>query len=330
VSGRRRLAPVAADDRLAAVHNQLLHAVEELLADGAWQHMLTLAARLPSYSANNILLIMAQRPDATRVAGIRTWNSLGRRVRRGEKGIAILAPCTYRHDEQPREEEQSHTAAADPDTRRTEAPSAKTLRGFRVVHVFDIAQTEGPPLDALDPAHLAGRAPDGIWTALCQLASADGFTVERAPCGPADGLTDYAHRHIRIRPDVDDAHATVTLAQEIGHIRAEHDTRFADTYTNSARCRGLAEIEAESIAFLVASAAGLDAAPASVPYIAGWARGDPSLVRDTANLVLDTSRGVLADMGMLTEHDRDRPRVAGRFEPPTSVASQQGAQQALR
>jgi hypothetical protein len=66
------------------------------LVDGdAWRAMLDVAARFPRYSTNNVLLITGQRPDATAVAGLRTWNSLGRRVRKGEHGIAILAPCTY-------------------------------------------------------------------------------------------------------------------------------------------------------------------------------------------------------------------------------------------
>jgi len=83
-------------DRLAAIHAQLTRAVEDLAGSDAWRKMLAVAARFPTYSPSNVLLIALQRPDATRVAGLRMWNSMGRRVLKGEKGIAILAPCLYR------------------------------------------------------------------------------------------------------------------------------------------------------------------------------------------------------------------------------------------
>jgi hypothetical protein len=119
-------------DRLAAIHAQLVTAVEQLVDGDAWRRMLEVAARFPTYSSRNVLLIALRRPDATRCCGIRTWNSLGRRVRKGEKGIAILAPCLYRkRDENPE--------PADPgqNTDTASRRAAKELRGFRVVHVFD-------------------------------------------------------------------------------------------------------------------------------------------------------------------------------------------------
>src|SRR5450432_3979781 len=82
-------------DRLAETHQQLTAAVQALTADGQWARMLATAAKFPRYSASNVLLIMMQKPEATKVAGLRTWNSLVRHVIKGEKSIAILAPCTY-------------------------------------------------------------------------------------------------------------------------------------------------------------------------------------------------------------------------------------------
>ena len=83
-------------DRLAALHAQLTAAVEDLANSDAWRRMLETAARLPTYSPSNVLLIAVQRPDATRVAGFQTWKTLGRSVCKREKGIAIPAPCLYR------------------------------------------------------------------------------------------------------------------------------------------------------------------------------------------------------------------------------------------
>lgn len=155
------------EDRLEALHRQLVDAVEELSTSEGWARMLQAAARFHDYSPSNVLLISAQRPDATRVAGIRTWNSLGRRVRRGEHGIAILAPCVY--PAPPGESTEQRTlgaqapGAAQPDGRSTSVEPERHLRGFRVVHVFDVTQTEGEPLPDASPSRssAAGRRGSG-------------------------------------------------------------------------------------------------------------------------------------------------------------------------
>ena len=85
-----------------------------------------------------------------------------------------------------------------------------------------------------------------------------------------------------------------TLAHELGHIRADHEHRFLAEYQSSPQCRGIAEVEAESIAYLICAAAGLDAAEYSVGYVAGWSNGDVTLLRDTATRVITTSAAVIA------------------------------------
>ena len=112
--------------------------------------MLKVASKFHRYSFNNQLMIMLQRPDATHVAGFNKWKSLGRTVMRGEKGLAIFAPCAYR------------MKIEDDDGNEK---TFQQLRGFRVVHVFDISQTEGkelPDLDAVRPKLLDGDAPEGL------------------------------------------------------------------------------------------------------------------------------------------------------------------------
>ena len=272
-------------DRLAQLHEQLTAAVDDLAHSDSWRRMLEVAALMPTYSPSNVLLIAVQRPEATRVAGFGTWRSLGRHVCKGEKGIAILAPCLYRG---------SSDGVADRAARRAELPreqekAKRELRGFRVVHVFDVTQTEGDPVPDVSPDLLIGSAPDRLWERLVHLVEADGFVVERGPCGGANGYTRFDDCVVRVRDDVGPAQAVKTLAHELGHIRADHGTRFADTYHRSVNCRGVAEIEAESIAYLVTAAAGLDVGDYSVPYVAGWSGGDPALIRATATRVLTTA-----------------------------------------
>jgi hypothetical protein len=99
-SHREKLARAAERDaKLHALHDSLVGGVRALVESDEWRAMLAMAARLHNYSWRNCLLILQQKPDATRVAGYRTWQSLGRQVRHGEQGIAVLAPVTYQRDE---------------------------------------------------------------------------------------------------------------------------------------------------------------------------------------------------------------------------------------
>ncbi|WP_155859437.1 ImmA/IrrE family metallo-endopeptidase [Cellulomonas sp. KRMCY2] len=248
-------------------------------------------------SPSNILLICVQRPDATRVGGIRTWNSLGRRVNRGEHGIAILAPCIYRAapGETPTADQGPDIASATPALLK---PTANTdgairqLRGFKVVHVFDVSQTNGDPLPDAGPTHLTGPTPDGLWDHLAGLVGEDGYRIERGPCRfGANGYTDFTARVVRVRDDVDPSQAAKTLAHELGHIRADHEHRFTD-YATSAACRGQAEVEAESIAYLITAQAGLDSASYSLPYLASWSGGSTDLLIASMARVTSVARTV--------------------------------------
>jgi antirestriction protein ArdC len=281
----------SSEERLAALHDKLITAVADLVHSERWQQMLTAAARFPTYSPSNVLLIAAQRPEATQVAGIRTWNSLGRRVTKGEHGIAILAPCTYRT----RNGHYTTTPTAHPSAERTSGTEPVTmpeLRGFRVVHVFDVSQTDGPPLPDVEPHLLLGTSPEHLWDHLAGLVTHDAYVLERGSC-PArvNGYTAYATRTVRVRDDVEPAQAAKTLAHELGHIRADHEHRFPD-YARSSQCRGRAEVEAESIAYLVAASSGLDTTDYSLPYIAGWSDGRLDLLRETATQVLTVARAI--------------------------------------
>src|SRR5689334_20232829 len=95
---QRAQAAAAREEKLAALHRQLAEQVAALAAGPEWRRWLDVAARFHNYSLNNTLLILAQRPAATQVAGYSLWQQLGRQVTKGERGIAILAPITWRAD----------------------------------------------------------------------------------------------------------------------------------------------------------------------------------------------------------------------------------------
>jgi antirestriction protein ArdC len=192
-------------DKLAEAHDRLAQAVEALVTGDDWQAFLTVAAQLHGYSANNVMLIFSQAPWASHVAGYRTWQQLGRQVRAGEKGIAILAPCRYRTGSDDCIDDQAE-------------PCRIVVRGFRVVYVFDISQTDGPAIAQPPMAELLeGQAPAGLWEGLAAQVADAGYTLERGDCQGANGRTSFATHTMRVRADIDDAQAAKTLAHDRTH-----------------------------------------------------------------------------------------------------------------
>lgn len=181
------------NDRVAELHDQLEAAFQAMTTGEDWQRMLEVASRFHDYSLNNLLLILWQRPDATRVAGYRKWQELGRQVRRGERSIRIFAPVR-------RWVEDEDDDGAPIRVQRVVA--------FKAVSVFDVSQTDGEPLPDVDrPRLLSGEAPAGLWDALAAQVAEQGFGLDRADCTPANGVTRWDTRTVTVRPDVDDAQA---------------------------------------------------------------------------------------------------------------------------
>jgi len=286
-------AKTGGQDKLAALHEQISEGVAALVESDGWRAMLDTAAKFHTYSLGNLLLIALQAPQATRAAGFRSWQRLGRQVRKGERGIAILAPCTYR----PKAADQAESTAPAGQEPVTSCSGGATpnaggkqqVRGFRVVHVFALHQTEGAPLPEVAPALLTGQAPAGLWDDLASQVTGYGYALERGECAGANGYTDPTRRVVRVRDDIDDAQAVKVLAHELGHLECGH-VKDLPTYLT---CRGRCEVEAESVAYVVAAAHGLDASGYTFAYVAGWAGGDLTHVRQAAETVTKAARTIL-------------------------------------
>jgi antirestriction protein ArdC len=261
------------NDKLRAAHDKLQQAVAEIASGDDWKRMLQVVSKFHRYSFNNHLMIFIQRPDATVVAGFNRWKSLGRHVKKGQKGIAIFAPCKYK---------------TKVETESGDEKSVQQIRGFRVVHVFDISQTEGnalPDLDAVRPKLLDGEAPEGIWAALESHAGSIGYEVIRHQRGSENGYCDFLSKQIAVRPDVPGAQAVKTLIHELGHALLHAEGPVAS--------REAAEVEVESVAFIVCDALGLDSGGYSFPYVTRWAEGSAELVKETAERSIGCAKAIL-------------------------------------
>jgi antirestriction protein ArdC len=267
------LTPEQRAEKVNAAKAKLDARIEELLSPEGWQGFIASRAQLAKYSLRNQLLILAQCKIASDVRSFNAWKKAGRSVRKGEKGLAILAPVIVKD-------------------RETEEDK---LVNYKVVYVFDISQTDGEPVfhpRRVDAALLTGDAPAELWERAARLIKAEGYSLERGDCDGANGVTYVDRRIVRVRSDVEPAQAVKTLIHELAHIRAGHEWRIGSIPTSRM------EVEAESIAMIVCDTAGLDSLPYSVGYVAGWAR-DIEEVTEAAALVTRTAEKIVADMDLI-------------------------------
>jgi antirestriction protein ArdC len=266
---------------LGAAHGKLQQAVAEIAS-----------RRLEADAAGRLEvppLQLQQPPDdlpaATRRdggCGLR-WKSLGRFVKKGEKGIAIFAPSKYK---------------TKVETDNGEEKNVQQIRGFRAVHVFDISQTEGedlPDFNAVRPKLLDGSPPEGIWDALARHATSIGYEVVRHQRGTENGYCDFLSKQIAVRPDVSPAQAVKTLIHELGHTLLHAEGGVAS--------RELAEVVVESVAFIVCDALGLDSGGYSFPYVTRWAEGSEELVKQTAERAIGCAKRILERLEVSREGD---------------------------
>lgn len=249
--------------KLEEIHELLTEGVAKITTGDDWRALLDVMARFHRYSAKNTALIYLQRPTATHVAGYTVWKKMGRQVNKGERAISILAPCIYND---------------------TEDQDTKVIRGYRVVSVFDISQTTGDELPGPRPALLTGDAPAGLWDALALQVQANGFRLERGATHPANGITNFTHKTVTIDDTLEPAQAAKTLAHELAHVLLHEGVEPH---------RGRVEVEAESVAHVVCTVAGIETSDYSWPYVAGWSGGDLDLIRSTMTTVTDTARSIL-------------------------------------
>jgi len=256
-----------------ALHAQLLDQVELLTDSDRWREFLDFSGSFYRYSLNNVLLILAQHPTAAAVAGFRAWQAKGRQVRTGERGIKILGYSTKKTTEQ------------DPAT--GEETTRLSVR-YPILSVFALDQTD-PTADTDDTStvtvRLTGDDPAGIYIRMHDHLTGLGWSITREPIpGGINGYTTTDEtRRIVIDAALSPAQAAKTLLHEAAHVALHVDALPAADYQQH---RGLAECEAESVAYVLASMAGLDTTAYSVGYIATWTHANTDLIRGTAANVL--------------------------------------------
>ena len=178
------------------------------------------------------------------------------------------------------------------------------------MHVFDIDQTEGADLPVVVPAALEGDAPAMLWDRLEQFLEESGYRLLRGDTGSANAKTSFVTRTVVVRTGLAPAQAAKSLAHEVAHTVLHDGTEY------ERGCRGVAEIEAESVAYLVCAAAAMATDAYSFPYVARWSEGDVALVRTTAERVVGCARRLITALGLDAEVSIDEVVVVDAEEVP--------------
>lgn len=284
--------PVQGKD-MDSIMQSLESGVEELFTSNRYQEFLKTMAKFHNYSFNNTMLIAMQRPDATLVTSYKNWQSMGRQVMKGEKGITIIAPAPYKKmkEKEVLDENQRPIMGTDgkPKTEQVEV----TVPHFKAVTVFDIAQTSGEPIQTLAPELLTAAVQDfDSFMQAIQKISPVPIRFDEID-GNANGYYHNADKEIVIKKGLSGSQTLKTAIHETVHAKL-HDKEIMESL-GVEKDRLTKEVEAESVAYCVCSSFGLDTSDYSFPYIAGWSssremkemKASMDVIRKTAGEMID-------------------------------------------
>ena len=322
-------------DRIKAITDKLEAGITALFQSETYKAYLSTMSKFHNYSLNNTLLIAMQKPDATLVAGYQAWQKQHQRhVRKGEKGIQIIAPSPYKAK---KEREVLDPATGRPKLDAQGKPVKETVEveypAFRVATVFDVSQTEGKELPSLGVDELSGRV-DGygrLLTALTEICPVPiGF--EQIGSG-AKGYYHTTEQRIALQEGMSEMQTVKTLIHEMAHQKLHsHEKEKLREERLTARSK---EVEAESVAYTVCQHFGIDTSDYSFGYIAGWSSGKETAelkdslgkIRDAASEMITDIEAKLAEMEKAPELAAIPETVPGMGAPQPDRASASKARQ---
>lgn len=250
------------------IMQKLEQGIKDVYDSEKYKNYLTVMSKFYLYSYNNAMLIMMQKPDATRIAGFNAWkNNFKRHVNKGEKGIEILAPAPYKiKKELPKVDPITKKQILKPNGEIETEEVEMTIAAFKPVYVFDVSQTSGEPLPTLI-SELSGDVNQyNIFLESLKIISPFPIEFEEIENG-AKGYCDYTNKKIAIKKGMSQLQSIKTAIHEIAH--AELHSIDIDNIDNIKDPR-TREVEAESVAFITANHFGINTSDYSFGYVAAW------------------------------------------------------------
>lgn len=265
----------AAEDRkqeMKDITDRLEKGVSEIFQSEKYQQFLDTMARFPQYSLNNNLLIMMQKPDATLCQSYTGWKQMGRFVKKGEKGIRILAPAPYKMEREQDKLDEKGKAVLDKDGEPVKETVQINITAFKPVSTFDLSQTDGEPLPTIGASELTGSV-EGYATLFEAIKEASPVPIGFEDIkGGAKGYFHTEENRIAIQEGMSEVQNVKTAIHEMAHAKL-HNMEAQKAREDGGQTRSSKEVEAESVAYTVCQHFGIDTSDYSFAYVAGWSQG---------------------------------------------------------
>ena len=275
-------------EQLKEITDKLEQGVSDVFSSDNYKQFLDTMAKFPRYSVNNNILIMMQKPDAQMCQSCTGWKEMGRFVKKGEKGIKILAPAPYTIQREQTKLDDRGNPMLDKDGEPIMESVEIKVNAFKVVSTFDVSQTEGKELPTLGVDELTGGVDGyGIFMEALKEVCPVPMTFENIE-GGAKGFYSQTEKRIAIQEGMSEAQTVKTAIHEMAHQKLH-----AIENNGPKQTRGSKEVEAESVAYTVCQHYGIDTSDYSFSYVAGWSEGKemPELKAS-----LDTIRRAASEM----------------------------------
>ena len=257
-------------DELHQITDKLEKGVKDVFQSDKYKQFLNVMAKFPRYSVNNTMLIMMQRPDAQLCQSFTGWKQMGRYVKKGEKGISILAPAPYKIEREQTKLDEKGRPVFDADGEPVKEKVEVTIRAFKVVKTFDLSQTDGKELPTIGPSELVGNI-EGYPKLLQAIQEISPVPVSfELIDGDAKGFYHLEDKKIVVQDGMSEVQTIKTLLHEMAHEKLHDKDNVPEAKDIS---RNGKEVEAESVAYVVCQHYGINTSDYSFSYVAGWSEG---------------------------------------------------------
>lgn len=311
-------------DQLKAVTDQLEKGVMEVFQSDKYKQFLDTMAKFPRYSVNNSLLIMMQKPDAQLCQSYTGWKEMGRYVKKGEKGLNILAPAPYKIEREQTKLDEKGRAVLDADGEPVKEKVEVTIRAFKVVKTFDVSQTDGKELPSLGVNELAGSI-DGYPKLLKVLQEICPVPISFEQIdGGAKGYYHQQDKRIAVQDGMSEVQTIKTVLHEMAHQKLHDKDAATDDITRNGK-----EVEAESVAYVVCQHYGINTSDYSFSYVAGWFEGkETPELKSSLDKIRQTAAEFISQidekMEVLEKTGKGSPLVQDLMEKITEAAKENG------
>lgn len=283
------------EQQMKEITERLEQGVKELFTSEMYTEYLKTMSQFHNYSYNNTVLIAMQKPDATLVAGYQAWQKkFKRQVKKGEKGIQIIAPAPIREKEEIEKfDPETNEPILRPDGQPETEEVVHIIPRFQIATVFDVSQTYGEPLPELETPELMGNVENyEVFMQALREISPVPIRFDEIESG-AKGYYSTVNKETVIQQGMSEMQTMKTGIHETTHAKL-HDREIMEELGEK-KNQMTREVEAESVAYTVCQYFGLDTSDYSFPYIAGWSssvdmkelRTSMDTIRKTAGEMID-------------------------------------------